>query len=115
MGNRLDAGAAVRLKGRVVASKGSGQSRELLVDSTEILGACDPEVSLWKRGSECMGSLTIDISNSEETPPTTRSEGYSSFEIQNNPYCVHDENQRWNDARLARLVRGKSRFILIEC
>lgn len=55
MGNRLDAGAAVRLKGSVVASKGSGQSRELLVDSTEILGMCDPEVSLWKECSECMG------------------------------------------------------------
>jgi hypothetical protein len=27
-----------------VDSKGSGQSKELLVDTTEILGGCDPEV-----------------------------------------------------------------------
>ena len=41
---RLDAGASVRLKGRIVSSKGSGQSKELLVESTEIIGTCDPEV-----------------------------------------------------------------------
>ena len=42
---RLDAGASVRLLGRLVPSRGAGQSSELLVDKTEILGSCDPEVS----------------------------------------------------------------------
>ena len=42
--DRLDAGASVRLKGRIVSSKGAGQARELLVKSTEVIGTCDPEV-----------------------------------------------------------------------
>lgn len=41
---RLDAGASVHLRGRIVPSKGSGQSKELLVESAEVLGECDPEV-----------------------------------------------------------------------
>lgn len=42
---RLDAGASVCLQGRLVQSKGAGQARELLVESTKVLGRCDPEVS----------------------------------------------------------------------
>ncbi|KAF9532407.1 asparaginyl-tRNA synthetase [Crepidotus variabilis] len=45
---RLTNGAAVRLTGQLVASPGSGQSHELLVDEKtggviEVLGECDPE------------------------------------------------------------------------
>jgi aspartyl/asparaginyl-tRNA synthetase len=50
--DRLDAGASVRLKGQMVTSKGSGQARELLVESTEVIGGCDPEVSLRRTKRE---------------------------------------------------------------
>lgn len=43
---RLDAGASVRLHGRLVESRGGGQSKEFLVERTEVLGRCDPEVCL---------------------------------------------------------------------
>ena len=47
---RLTNGAAVRLTGRLVPSPGKGQSRELLVDQSDVgevvvLGECDPEAS----------------------------------------------------------------------
>lgn len=46
---RLTNGAAVRLTGKIVPSRGPGQSLELLVDEdsggrVEIVGECDPEV-----------------------------------------------------------------------
>lgn len=38
----LTFGSAVRLNGKLVQSRGSGQAIELLVDSTEVVGPCDP-------------------------------------------------------------------------
>lgn len=43
--DRLDAGASVQLRGKLVPSRGAGQAREFLVQDTEIIGSCDPEVS----------------------------------------------------------------------
>jgi hypothetical protein len=40
----LTNGASVRLTGALTPSPGPGQSRELVVEAMEILGACDPEV-----------------------------------------------------------------------
>jgi hypothetical protein len=41
---RLTNGASVRLTGVLVPSPGSGQDNELLAESVEVLGECDPEV-----------------------------------------------------------------------
>ena len=43
----LTNGASVRMSGTIVASPGAGQAQELQVDSLEILGECNPDVSLW--------------------------------------------------------------------
>jgi aspartyl/asparaginyl-tRNA synthetase len=66
----LDAGANVRLNGRIVTSKGSGQARELLVESTEVIGGCDPEVSLT-RSKQRKRCLMKGISNPKEIPSPT--------------------------------------------
>ena len=42
----LTNGASVRMTGTVVASPGAGQAQELQVDALEILGECNPDVSL---------------------------------------------------------------------
>ncbi|KAF7973676.1 hypothetical protein HWV62_14662 [Athelia sp. TMB] len=39
----LTNGASVRVRGRLVASPGAGQARELRVEACEVVGACDPE------------------------------------------------------------------------
>lgn len=39
----LTPGAAVRMRGKLAASRGAGQAVELLVDEVALLGACDPE------------------------------------------------------------------------
>ncbi|KIJ12198.1 hypothetical protein PAXINDRAFT_118299 [Paxillus involutus ATCC 200175] len=39
----LTNGASVRMTGSIVASRGSGQAKELQVDSVEVLGECNPE------------------------------------------------------------------------
>ncbi|EGO03611.1 hypothetical protein SERLA73DRAFT_175149 [Serpula lacrymans var. lacrymans S7.3] len=39
----LTNGASVRLNGTLVKSRGSGQERELQVDTVEVIGECDPE------------------------------------------------------------------------
>ena len=40
----LTNGASVCLTGSLAPSPGSGQDRELVAESVEILGGCDPEV-----------------------------------------------------------------------
>ena len=42
----LTNGASVRMMGTIVASPGAGQAQELQVDSLDILGECNPDVSL---------------------------------------------------------------------
>ncbi|KAF7970932.1 hypothetical protein HWV62_22576 [Athelia sp. TMB] len=42
----LTNGASVRVRGRLVASPGAGQARELRVSACEVVGACDPEVGV---------------------------------------------------------------------
>ncbi|KAF9050761.1 asparaginyl-tRNA synthetase [Hymenopellis radicata] len=42
--NGVTNGASVRLTGKLVESPGQKQDKELLVEATEILGECDPEV-----------------------------------------------------------------------
>ncbi len=39
----VDKGAAVRARGRLVESKGKGQSWEVAIESIEVVGSCDPE------------------------------------------------------------------------
>jgi hypothetical protein len=43
---RLTNGASVRLTGKLVESPGAGQEHELQVDVVDVLGGCDPEVSM---------------------------------------------------------------------
>lgn len=50
----LTNGASVRMTGSIVASPGAGQAQELQADSLEILGECNPDVSL---GCSTLGSL----------------------------------------------------------
>lgn len=50
----LTNGASVRMSGSIVTSPGAGQAQELQVDSLEILGECNPDVSL---GCLTLGSL----------------------------------------------------------
>jgi hypothetical protein len=45
----LDAGASVRLRGKLVESRGAGQAKELVVDTAEVIGECDPEVRISPR------------------------------------------------------------------
>jgi len=102
----LDAGASVRLKGRIVSSKGAGQSKELLVESTEIIGTCGPEVcplSLIPVFAGWDGNviLMIDVSDSEEIPASTCIEGYGSFEVPDYTDCCCDESTGWDDEGMA--------------
>ena len=101
----MDAGASVRLNGRIVSSKGAGQSKELLVESTEIIGACDPEVCPLSHSRFCWlgrgDDLMVVISYPEEIPTSTCIEGYGSFEVPDYTDCGCDESTGWDDEGMA--------------
>lgn len=66
----LTNGASVRMTGTIVASPGAGQAQELKVDSLEILGECNPDVSfrcLTLRSLACSRS-SAGIPDPETSP-----------------------------------------------
>lgn len=65
----LTNGASVRMTGTIVASPGAGQAQELQVDSLEILGECNPDVSLGCRPLDPVRSHpSLGIPDPEASP-----------------------------------------------
>jgi asparaginyl-tRNA synthetase len=63
---RLTNGTSVRLTGVLASSPGSGQESELLAESVEVLGACDPEVLIISfKSSVPLTPLLLDLSHTK--------------------------------------------------
>ncbi len=84
---RVTNGASVRLTGKLVESPGQKQDKELLVEATEILGECDPEVCFFlARNSQFLHALA-GVPYTKATTFTGTLARESSLAHSYNPTC----------------------------